>query len=224
MANSEGNGGGAPESSALPGCFILGAILTVFGGLIILYIAVFFVQTRAISKFTSDEPAAIEEFSPSDAQKEAARGKLFSIKAAATQSKRERILFSTDDINSLIATLDILKDYRGSAFVKNITDSGIEVQLTQPMRKSPFSSDHRYLNATFLLLPELRKRTVAFRVLDIESEKGEVPEQFVKNYDTIGFFRIDPENPDIKPHISKLSRVYVEEGVVVVETGEQPTG
>lgn len=185
----------------------------------ILYITIFFVQKKAIAGFTGDSPAEIKVLNPSEAQIKSLNDKLFAIKAATSQSKTERILLSADDLNTLIATAEILKDFRGTTFIQSITDRGIETRMTQPMRKIPLTPGQRHLNAKFIFQPELRKRTIALRVIDIISDTGSIPEQFVKNYDTIGFFKIDPENPNIKPIIPKLSRVYVESGNVVIETG-----
>jgi hypothetical protein len=218
MSDTEGQ---APQggSSAAPGCFILGAIITVFGGLIILYTVIFFVQNKAISGFTENEPARVNVLEPSEAQVAQLKEKLFAIKAATSQDKEERIVFSKDDLNTLIATSDILEDFRGTTYIQNISARGIETHMTQPMRKMPFSRAQRHLNAKFIFRPELRRRTIAMRVIDIIPEKGSIPEQFIENYDTIGFFKLDPKSPYIEPYIPKLSRVYTEVGKVVIETG-----
>ena len=212
---SDGTGG-----SATSGCIILAAIITVFGGLIILYVTMFFVQNKALGGFTTSEPADLPIVTPTDDQKTQLDEKLFAVKAAASQEKSERILFNKDDLNTMLSTIEILKDFQGTTYVDSISTRGIETRMSQPMRKLPFSSERRYLNARFIFQPELRKRTIALRVKDIISDEGTVPEGFVKNYDAIGFFRIDPENPAIKPIIPKLSRVYTESGHVVIETGK----
>ena len=219
MSETEVSQNSGGHASAIPGCFILSAIITVFGGLIVLYIVMFFVQNKAIAGFTSDEAARIEVLDPTEAQKKSLEDKLFAIKAATSQNKQERILLSKDDLNTLIATTEICKGFRGNTFVDQITSLGIETRMAQPMRKIPFSPEQRYLNATFIFQPELRRRTVALRVIDIISEKGTVPSKFIKSYDTIGFFKLDPENPNIKPYIPRLSRVYTENEHLVIETG-----
>lgn len=210
---------GQGSASATPGCFILGAIVTVFGGLIILYITVFMIQKRSFATFTEDEAAKIEIYQPEAEAIERLLGKLDEIRSATDGERKERILLTADDLNTLIATTDILKDFRGTTFISDITSQGIRTRMTQPTRKMPFSREQRYLNATFVLQPELRRRTIAFRVKDIISDRGTVPAQFVKSYDAIGFFRIDPENKVIEKTVPRLSRVYTEDGHVVIETG-----
>lgn len=210
---------GQGSASATPGCFILGAIVTVFGGLIILYITVFMIQSRSIATFTEDEAAKIEIYQPEAAAIEQLREKLKTIESATEGERKERILLTADDLNTLIATVDILEDFRGTTLISGITNQGIKTKMAQPMRKMPLSREQRYLNATFVLQPELRRRTIAFRVMDIISDRGTVPAQFVKSYDAIGFFRIDPDNKTIEKTVPRLSRVYTEDGHVVIETG-----
>lgn len=210
---------GQGSASATPGCFILGAIVTVFGGLIILYITVFVIQSRSIATFTGDEPSEIKIYQPNAGDIEQLRKKLNTIQSATEGERMERILLTADDLNTLIATTDILEDFRGTTFISGITDQGIKTRMAQPMRKMPLSRDQRYLNATFILQPELRRRTIAFRVKEIISDRGTVPAQFVKSYDAIGFFRIDPENEIIEKTVPRLSRVYTENGHAVIETG-----
>ncbi len=193
--------------------------MTVFGGLIILYTVVFFVQKSKMGDFTSDQAAQIAIFEPSEAQKSQLQEKIFAIKAATSQGRQERILLTKDDLNTWIASADILKDFRGTTSIEAITNRGIEARMTQPMRKMPFSSEQRHLNALFIFQPELRRRTVAMKVRDIIPEVGTIPEQFIKVYDAMDMLRLDPENPNIQPYIPKISRVYTEADHVVIETG-----
>ena len=219
MSESSGVSPAEDRGAPVSGCLILGMIITVFGGLVILYTVVHFVQKKYFAGFTSDQPAVISVVEPTEAQRKQLNEKLFAIKAATSQGKRERILLTADDLNVLIATADLLKDFRGTTRFESISPRGIATRMSQPVRKMPFSPSRQYLNATFLFQPELRRRTVALRVRDIVSDVGTVPDGFVKNYDAIGFFRLDPESPYIKPYIPKLSRIYTEEGHVVIETG-----
>jgi hypothetical protein len=91
--------------------------------------------------------------------------------------------------------------------------------MAQPMRKGIIDSGSRYLNATFVLLPEVRARTVAFKVVDIRAVEGEVPSEFISNYSLLDFFRLDPENEQIQKHIGYIASVYTEGDGLVVETG-----
>ncbi len=206
------------RGSPVPGCLILSMIILVFGGLIVLYTVVGFTQNKKINEFTEDEAAKIQLAEPSPEQITAARAKLFDLKAAVSQNKVVRVLFTADDLNTLIATMEVAKDFRGQTFIKEIGESGILAEMAQPMRKGVFEEGFRYLNGTFLFSPQLRARTIAFRVEDIRSKKGVVPEAFIGGYAGIDFFKMDSGNEVLAAHVGALKRVYTEDGYLVVET------
>ncbi len=206
------------RGSPFPGCLILSMIILVFGGLIVLYTVVGFTQNRKIGEFTEDKAAKIELVQPSPEEISAAKAKLFAVKAAVSQNKAARILFTADDLNVLIATMEVAKDFRGQTYIKGISESGLLAEMAQPMRKGIFEKGLRYLNGTFLFSPQLRAHTIAFRVEDIHPKKGVVPEAFIGGYAGIDFFKMDPKNEVLAAHIGALKRVYTEDGHLVVET------
>lgn len=214
QTESPNNGRGAPTS----GCLILIAILTVFGGLALLYAFVGTYQTRQIDTFTQNEPAVIPTMEPTEAQAKTALGKLSKIRESVEAGTSERILFTADDLNVIIAKLDVAKDFRGNTSIKAIRSEGLVVEMAQPMKKGIFQKGFRYLNADFVLEPELRKRTVAFKVRDIRSREGSVPQGFINNYTVIDFFKLDPEIEAIEANISSLAAVYTEADHLIVET------
>lgn len=206
------------RGSPWPGCIILITILVVFGGLAVLYAVVGAYQNRIIGEFTTTEPVDLTIPVPTPPEAEAAVSKLQSIASAARDNRAERVLFSASELNILIETLPALADFRGTTRIEAITSEGIAAEMSQPMRKGILAKGKRYLNATFLFQPELRARTVAFKVLSITPVVGAVPEGFVQNYATLDFFKLDPELPAIRDSIRSLGAVYCEEGQVVVET------
>lgn len=206
------------RGSPIPGCLILGSIVGVFGGLVVLYTVVGLYQNRVIGDFTQDTAAVIQSVEPSGDQVAAVTAKLGLVAAAVKENRAERVLFSAEDLNILIATLDVAKDFRGNTFVESIGPDGIIAAMAQPLRKGIFSKEFRYLNATFVLEPEVRARTIAFKVWDIRPAEGSVPQGFIDNYSVIDFFRLDPENEAIKAHIQSLGAIYAEDGQLVVET------
>jgi len=212
------------RGSPVPGCLILAAIVTIFGGLIVLYIVVGTYQYRKIGTFTQETPAELAIPAPSAAQVEAAMGKLRAVEAAVVAKKSERILFSTEDLNVLLTTLPAAEGFRGNTRIESIGSTGIVAAMAQPLRKAPFQKGFRYLNASFLLQPELRARTIAFKVIEIRPSLGEVPEPFVNSYASLDLFKLDPENPAMKAHVTSLAAVYTEEGQLIVETGFGPRG
>lgn len=210
----------SPELRGSPttGCLILAAIVIVFGGLIVLYLVVGNIQTKAIDGFTQDEPAKLETVVTTDDLVSASMAKLKQVEEAVQAGRSERITFTAEDLNVLIATLEVAKDFRGNTYVESINSDGILAHMAQPLRKGIIAKGFRYLNAKFLLEPELRKRTFAFKVRDIRPAEGKVPLEFIKNYAVIDFFKIDPENEAIKANIPHLAAIYTEKDLVVVET------
>jgi hypothetical protein len=206
------------RGSPWPGCIILVTILVVFGGLAVLYAVVGTYQNRVIGEFTA--PAAVDLTipAPSASEAEAAVSKLQSIATAARDNRAERVLFTAAELNTLIVTLPALADFRGTTRIEAITSEGISAAMSQPMRKGILAKGRRYLNASFLFQPELRTRTVAFKVLSITSVEGVLPEGFVRNYAMLDFFKLDPELPAIRDSILSLGAVYCEDGQLVVET------
>jgi len=215
---NSGDSARGDRGSPIPGCLILGAIIGVFGGLVVLYTVVGLYQNRVIGDFTQNTAAVIQSVEPSTGQVEAVKAKLGFIATAVKENRAERVIFTAEDLNVLIATLEVARDFRGNTFVENIGPDGIIAAMSQPLRKGIFSKGFRYLNATFVLEPEVRARTIAFKVRDIRPAKGVVPQGFIDNYSVIDFFRLDPENEAIKAHIQSLGAIYAEDGKLVVET------
>mgnify|MGYP001392230950 CR=1 FL=1 len=206
------------RGSPFPGCLILLTILTVFGGLIVLYTVVGIYQHRTIGNFTQETAASLDLAAPSPEAVASAMGKLKSVAEAVAGGRAERILFTAEDLNALIATLEAAKDFRGNARIERIGAEGIVAAMAQPVRKGVFEKGFRYLNGTFVLEPQLRARTIAFRVAAIHPATGEIPKAFVDSYAAIDLFKLDPDLPAIQEHIPSLAAVYTEEGQLVVET------
>lgn len=212
------NSRAALRGSPLPGFLILGAIVFVFGGLIVLYTVVGSYQNRVISGFTEDTPAELPVPAPTSAEVADVEAKLALIASAVRENRAERVLFTPADLNIIIASFEVAKDFRGNTSVESIGPEGIVAMMAQPMRKGVIKKGLRYLNATFILEPEVRVRTIAFKVKDIRPETGEMPHGFIENYRALDFFRLDPENAAIKNHIESLGAIYGEAGQLVVET------
>ncbi len=208
------------NSSPVSGCLILSTIVAVFGGLVILYTVVGFYQFKKISGFTDETAAEIEVFEPTPDQITKADQRLSSVITAASGNTMDRVKFTADDLNTLIATREKLKDFRGTAFVRRISDEGIEVEMSQPVRQPGFGKPNRYLNATFVFMPEARARTIAFTIIDIRKEDRdvEIPEAFKKSFSAIDFYRLDPDDELMEPILRQMGKIYLEDEIIVVET------
>lgn len=211
-----------PRGSPIPGCFILATILLVFGGLVVLYTFVGNFQKKEIAKFTQETAAEIPVAEPTPEETEAAMAKLRAIETAVNERKAERILFTPQDLNVLIATLEATKDFGGQTYIDGITEKGIVARMAQPVRKGIVQKGFRYINGEFVFRPEVRKRTVAFKVVDIDPEVGSVPEKFIESYATLDFFQLDPENEAVAENVGSIETIYTEPGQLVVETRLKP--
>lgn len=209
-----------PISSPAPGCIILVTIIVVFGGLAILYTVVAILQNRGLDEFTDPEPAERAVFEPSPDQIGTATRKTEDLLLVSTANEMDRMLFTADDLNTLIASRELLADFRGTTFIRKISEEGIEAEMSQPVRTGFLGGEFRYLNATFVFKPELRGRTVLFNVVDIRPDDPArpVPEKFVNAYANLEFFKLDPSNKDLEPVLKKLGKVYLEDDKIAVET------
>lgn len=208
----------AKRGSAAPGCCILTAIVGVFGGLVVLYIGVGLFQVKSFAGITQDKAAVVEIGTPAPAVVESALAKLHLIGQAVSESKSERVLFNAAELNALIATLDEAEGFRGNTRIERIDPQGLVIRMSQPLRKGPFQKGFQYLNADFVLEPELRARSIAFKVRDIHPDSGELPKGFVAGYASLDLFRLDPDLPAIQANVPSLEAVYIEEDQLVVET------
>jgi hypothetical protein len=219
-AENEGTDGesSAGRGSPLPGCVILALIVTVFGGLVILYTVVGIYQHRSIATFTEETAAPVTITPPAPEAVEAAQAKLEQIAAAVSEGRSERVLFSADDLNALVVSLEAASGFRENTRVQSISPEGLVVAMAQPVRRGLFEKGFRYLNGDFVLEPELRARTIAFRLVAIRPAVGEVPPAFVGSYASLDLFRLDPANPALEANVPSLAAVYIEDGHLVVET------
>ncbi|NNE94155.1 MAG: hypothetical protein HKN23_21110 [Verrucomicrobiales bacterium] len=207
------------QSSPISGCIILSTVLIVFGGLAILYTVVGFYQHKERAKFLDAEPTEVRVLEPTPLQAEQAEHALFSLISAASQNNMDRVTFTPENLNTLIATREKLAGFRGNTFVKRITAEGIEVEMSQPVKKAVLSKELLYLNGLFTFQPELRKDTVAFKFIDIQKDGVEIPEDFKKGFSAIdNLLVLNPKDEVMAPVMKKLSKVYLEEGKLVVET------
>lgn len=204
-------------SSPLPGCIILITVTVIFAFLVTLFTVVFQKQSKAIDAFTEAEAAEVAIFEPTPEQIDNVNRKMEELLSAAVINEMDRILFSADDLNTLIATREILADMRGQTLVIGIDEeTGIETQMSQPLRSGFLRKGIRYLNGTFFLRPEKAGKTVLFQVEAIEVPEKEIPDGFVGSYPA--FMKIDPELPTVDQVLPKIERVYLEGDQLVVET------
>ena len=128
------------------GCLTLIIALFILGGVVIG--GVWYLYGRAINVFTSSQPAAIQIEQPSDAQFQAAKGKLEQLRGAVSRNEETTVEFSAADVNTLIARDPAFAGARGKARV-NIADSFVTVELSAPLNTVPLPKlKQRWFNGT----------------------------------------------------------------------------
>lgn len=209
----------APSSgpSPAPGCTMISIAMGVVSLLVIWAIYVALKQNSTIDGF-AEPTAATYEIAPPSAE---ALQRADAIQAAFEKAIREnsavRIEMTAEDFNTLIASREVLKDFKGNTRVESITDKGLLTSMSQPMR-SGFLGGSRFLNGTLLLRPDLRTHTVFFVVEDIQVPGKEVPRGFIDQYSSLQLYRIDPSHPVLGKALQRLDKVTIEGDRVVVVT------
>lgn len=219
--------GATPESlekisSPVPGCLILVTVVIVFALLASLFTYVFYKQSAYFEDdtVTSLEPVEVPQMTPTDAQIAAAKQKLDQLSQAAAENRVDRILFNADDLNALIASQEMLADFRGQTFVKGVSEDGIVAEMTQPIRTGFLRQGVRYLHGDFWAKPERAGKTILFRVVDIQLPEAEVPEGLVASYPA--FMKLDPKQEPFDTVLPQIDRIYLEGENIVVETRKKP--
>ncbi|MEM8956122.1 MAG: hypothetical protein AAGD22_18360 [Verrucomicrobiota bacterium] len=200
------------------GCFIMG-----LAAFILIGVAVFFIyqglrMDKAINAFTDPKPASYPVEEPTDDEKNGLYQRLEDFAKAAHANEQTKLSLDADDLNHLIATSPILKDYRGTAFVTEISDFFIIADLSQMINRI-LPGNPRYLNAKFSLTPFLRDdKTVRLDVKNITSTKYDIPQGFVDLYGQRQVLQFDEDNPILGPILQRLQSIDVKDNTIQITT------
>jgi hypothetical protein len=162
------------------GCLTLIIALFILGGVVIG--GVWYLYGRAINVFTSSQPAAIQIERPSDAQFQAAKGKLEQLRAAISRNEETTVEFSAADVNTLIACDPAFAGARDKARV-NMAESIVTVELSAPLDAVPLPKlKHRWFNGTasFQFTYDLGQFIVSAK--SAEANGKAVPEAFFASF------------------------------------------
>lgn len=195
-------------------------------GLAILLFALFFIgwfvysgyeQDKAIAQFTAPEPVKLPAFTPTDAQIAAADAKLDAFKAAVEKEEAAELVLTAEDLNTLIASKDKLKGWRGTVFFTNIGGGVVTAQVTMPMRTLPWNDGERHLNGEIDFLPTTGGERGK---LQVRANAIRVPGKSVEPHFTETFsLQLQPlsglhEDEATKPIIQAISDAIIEDGKV----------
>lgn len=174
-------------------------------------------QDKTIAGFAEPAAVALDIPAPSPEALERAGEIEASFRKAVEENAAVKVELTAEDLNTLIATREMLKDFRGNTRVESISGDGLSVAMSQPMR-SGFMGDSRFLNGTLLMKPELRTHTVFFVVTDIRVPGKEVPRGFIDQFSSLQLYRLDVSHPVLGPGLQRLETVEIVGDRLVVTT------
>ncbi|MFM2169996.1 MAG: hypothetical protein RI957_225 [Verrucomicrobiota bacterium] len=177
----------SPENTAarspFAGCLIMIILAAVAVFLISVSAYSLIRQNKEIDKFTSAAPAKLptiniegHEAALNDLH---ARLQRFRDAVMGSSDKEVAISLTVEDLNHVLATMQPLRDYRGSFCIKEIGDGFILADHTRPMNGMPGSGTMRHLNAEITLKPVLAEKTLVFQVADLKVPEKTVPREFI---------------------------------------------
>lgn len=206
-----------PLYSPLLGCVIIGLAIIVLGGCAIFFIYQGTRMNREIGKFTESQPVARPVSEPATDDQEALHARIDSFAAAALAGEAAELSLGADDVNNLIATEDVLHDFRGNAFVIEIDGDFIVAEMSQQLN-SLLPHRPRYLNATFHFRPHRHDDTLSLTLVDITAPDKEIPRGFIELYAQKQFFQLDPDNRIFGPVLKKIRQIEIRDGKIVAST------
>jgi len=136
------------------GCFAVGCLSAIIVLVLLLIVGGaggWFLYSKAVNTFTSDQPAHVAIEEPTDTQLRAAKATISRLRETATRNEKETIDFSETDLNTLIAHDPAFAKIRGKARVK-IDDSIVTVEMSAPLDGIPLPKlKGRWFNGTVRL-------------------------------------------------------------------------
>lgn len=207
--------------SPTPGCIIMIVAALLLGGSLAYSIYRGIEMNREIDKFT--EPAGVSHpvDTPSPEQRQALREKLSAFSGDAVSGQPAELNLSAQDLNHLIASEPLLRDFRGTTRVADIEEGLLIVDISQVMN-SLLPGRPRYLNATFHFKPQLEDGVLVLSLVDITVPGKEIPDGFVELYAQKNYFQFDNENESFGPALGKVRHVACGEHALTLSTGAPP--
>ncbi len=203
--------------SPTPGCIIMILAVIVLGGSLVYAVYRGIEMNREIDLFTESAPVARPLLSPSAEEKTALRKRLSDFSRAALDGRDAELALSALDLNYLIATEPILRDFRGNTRIREIKPEFIVADISQTLN-SLLPGRPRYLNAAFHFKADIQEDGLGLSLIDITAPDKEIPRGFIELYALKRTFRLDPENPAFGPALKKIRLVRTEDGRVIVST------
>jgi hypothetical protein len=175
-------------------------------------------QSEALAKFVDKQPIEFPVTQPSEAQIAHAKAALDQISRAAKDGTEAEVALTVEDLNTLILTSEVLKDYRNSARVRSISPRGLEAEMSQELRGK------RFLNGSFRFTPGKSSTNTWQLILeDIIVPGREVPRQFIEGYRTLQMFRFENAIPELQGALKRIDQIRLEDGRALVHLPAKAT-
>ena len=121
------------------GCFAIGCLSAIIILVLLLIVGAgggWFVYSKAVNAFTSDQPANVAIEEPTDTQLHAANAAIARLREATMGNEKATVEFSETDVNTLIAHDPAFARMRGKTRIK-IDDSIVTVEMSAPLDRIP---------------------------------------------------------------------------------------
>jgi hypothetical protein len=228
------------ESARSPfsGCAILITALLVMVFLIGFSFVTLFRQFNEIAKFTGTSPAPLEITAIEDREADLndLAERLETFRQNLGGEKETMLALTPEELNLTIAAYDPFKDLRGTFRVIGVEGEVLRIAISFELNGKPrlaregedgwIRSDSRYLNAVMLARPTLLQREIVLKIDAIEVPGAIVPREFIEQMSPYRITERYLTDPVLGPAMAKLTRVGVENGVLVLASrpGEKPSG
>ncbi len=208
-----------PKEPSLIGCLIPIVAVTVLLSFGTCVVVTGYTQNQRIAEFADEEPLNFENKTPDPARIGLVQAKLNLLEDAAKTGTETEIALTADDLNTLIATQDLLESLRSNTLIEAIQPIAIIARKSQEIRK--LGGGSRYLNGKFLFKPE-ESETNEWQLMlqDIQIPDKEVPPEFVNMFRELHMFRFDQNQKAIQLVLERITEMRLEEGQILIVIGK----
>ncbi len=180
---------------------------------------------KEVRTFTDSEAKPVTPAQPTAEQITALRARINEFGGAVGRKEKAELRLTVEDLNSLLATEEIVKPMREYAKVESIGET-VKMQVSVAMNGLPLTGERLYLNGFVELTPRTDKdKGIVLATKAITVPGKTVTEGFITNYkDTnhvdgllLNELREKSKDPSIMEVMQKLTTVRLEPGVAVLE-------
>ena len=200
-----------------------GCLLVTIAGLMVLFLIGWSLwtlryQEGEIAQFTQEEAAPVEvaDLTTSQSALQDLEGRINAFGENVQSDSRAELALTAEDLNLAIARYDLLEALRKTFHVEEIADSGLKINISYQLGKSPFSGRTNHLNGVMTAVPELVPGEVILRIKSIDVPEGEMPKEFLSHMEVHRIMEVYKEHPQLGPIMQNLTSLSLADGKVTV--------